>query len=92
MSRRPVLDAAAKAQAWGLLGSGALSFLLVYRSEALVIGPYAVGAGLTWAIWEFFWGRKLALGPHAVRAGLLSGLAIPWGGVLLAWALAALRP
>jgi hypothetical protein len=92
MSRRPVLDAAAKAQLWGLAVSGALSLLLVYRSTTMGLGPYVIGAGVTWAIWEFFWGRKLALGPHAVRAALLSGLAIPWGGVLLACALAALRP
>jgi hypothetical protein len=92
MSRRPVLDAAAKAQLWGLLVSGALSLLLVYRSETMGLGLYAIGIALTWTIWEYFWGRKLALGPHAVRAALISGLAIPWGGVLLAWALATLRP
>lgn len=92
MSRRPVLDAAAKAQLWGLLVSGALTLLLVEHSQALGLPTYAVGVALTWVIWEFFWGRKLALSPHAVRVGLLSGLAIPWGGVLLAWALAALRP
>lgn len=92
MTRRPVLDAAAKAQLWGLLVSGTLSFLLVSHADALGIGPYAVGVAVTWAIWEFVWGRKLALGPRAVPAGLISGLAIPWGGVLLAWALATVRP
>lgn len=92
MSRRPVLDAAAKAQLWALLVSGALSFLLVSRSDTLGVATYAVGVGVTWVIWEFFWGRKLALGPHAVRAAFISGLIIPWGGVLLAWALATLRP
>lgn len=72
--------------------SGAISFLLVYRSETLGLATYAIGVAATWVVWEFFWGRKLALGAHAVRAGLVSGLAIPWGGVLLAWALATLRP
>jgi len=86
------LDAPAKAQLWGLLVSGGLSFLLVHRSETMGVGPYAVGAGFAWAAWEFFWGRKLAFGRHAVIAGLLSGLIIPWAGVLAAFGLAALRP
>lgn len=91
MSRRPVLDAAAKAQLWGLLVSAALSFWLTYRLE-LGLGLYVVGAGLTWVVWEFLWGRQLAAGPNAVLAGLLSGLAIPWGGFALAWGMENLRP
>ncbi|MDX2276113.1 MAG: hypothetical protein NW206_11750 [Hyphomonadaceae bacterium] len=86
------LDGPAKAQLWGFLVSGGLSFLLVNRSETLSVGPYIIGAGLAWAAWEFFWGRKLGLGPQALMAGLLSGLIIPWAGVLVSWGLGALRP
>ena len=91
MSRRPILDAAAKAQLWGLAVSFALSFLLAYRME-LGLGLYVIGAGLTWMVWEFFWGRQLAAGAHAVPAALMSGLAIPWGGFALAFAVEHLRP
>jgi hypothetical protein len=87
----PLLDAAAKAQLWGLLVSVGLSVLLLRRME-LGLREYAIGAGLVWVIWELAAGSRLARGMHAVPAALLSGLAIPWGGFLLAWALAALRP
>ncbi len=87
----PHLDAAAKAQLWGLLVSASLSFLLLRRME-LGIREYAIGAGLVWVIWELAAGGRLARTKHAVAAALISGLAIPWGGFALAWALTALRP
>ena len=87
----PHLDAAAKAQLWGLLVSAGLSFLLL-RRMGLGVREYAIGAGLVWAVWELAAGSRLARSKHAVPAGLVSGLAIPWGGFVLAWALDALRP
>ena len=53
---------------------------------------YVIGFAATWLGWEFLFGRSFALGRHAVIAALLSGLAIPWGGVLLAWTVATIRP
>ena len=90
-TRRPVLDGPAKAQLWGLLVSAAISFYLTYKME-FSLGAYAIGAGLTWIVWEWLWGRKLAATKHATLAALLSGLAIPWGGFALAFALVNLRP
>lgn len=89
--RRPVLDGPAKAQLWGLLVSAAISFYFAYKLE-YGLGAYLIGAGLTWIVWEWLWGRKLAASSHATTAALLSGLAIPWGGFALAWASVNLRP
>ena len=90
-SRRPLLDAPAKAQLWGLVVSSALAFL-VLRHTRYELSVVLVGAGLTWAAWEMLAGLKLAATRYAPLAALLSGLAIPWGGMALAWALIALRP
>lgn len=89
--RRPVLDGPAKAQAFGLIVSACLVFL-VLRHVRYDLRVVLVGAGLAWAAWESFFGLKLAATRHAALAGLASGLAIPWGGMALAWLLVVLRP
>lgn len=88
------LPATAKAQAWGLAVSFALALWLTDRLQ-LSLAAYFLGFLLTWMVWELTVGLKLAarLGQdqRAVIVSLALGLAIPWGGFLLAYALNALR-
>ena len=84
----PTLDAAAKAQLWGLAFSFALALFVANRMQ-LGLGLFVIGCGAAWAAWEFLGARRIAT---SVPVALISGLAIPWGGFLLAFALATLRP
>lgn len=84
----PKLDGPAKAQLWGLAFSFAIA-LHFANQMGLSLALYLVGAAASWAAWEFYASRRFVT---TVPIGLASGLAIPWGGFLLAYALEALRP
>ena len=89
------LPATAKAQFWGL----ALSFALgLHFTNQLGYSIYAfiLGFLLAWAAWEMTFGLKLAAtlnsDTRSVVIALAIGLALPWFGLLLAYALYAFRP
>ncbi|MGE0596715.1 MAG: hypothetical protein AB7P07_10120 [Hyphomonadaceae bacterium] len=86
--RLPKLDGPAKAQLWGLAFSFAIA-LHFANQMGLSLAIYIIGVAASWAAWEAFASRRIVT---TVQIGLLSGLAIPWGGFLLAYGLEALRP
>ncbi len=90
----PKLTAYAKAQAWGMAVGFALA-LHTANQMALGLGVFMVGVFASWVAFEF------TLGPHepaqkrdagTMFRAIAIGFALPWGGVLLAYALHAMRP
>ncbi|GAM96529.1 hypothetical protein U91I_00148 [alpha proteobacterium U9-1i] len=90
----PSLTAYAKAQAFGMAVSFAIA--LHYANQmGLGLAIYVIGAAACWLAFEFIQGRRepshLSDAKTLTRA-MAIGLALPWGGFLLAYLLNALRP
>jgi len=92
--RLPKLTAYAKAQAFGMAVSFAIA-LHFANQLGLGLAVYVIGAAASWLAFEFTLGRHepshLCDAKTLTRA-LAIGLALPWGGFLLAFGLNALRP
>lgn len=89
------LPATAQAQFWGLAFSFALA-LHFTNQLGYSIYAFILGFLLAWAAWEMSFGLKVAakLGSdtRSVAIALAIGLALPWFGFLLAYALDTFRP
>ena len=90
--RLPHLTPVAKGQLWGMLVGFALAWLAIDRME-LSYSIFFIGFAAAWVASEFYLARRLTgTDAKSVVIAVITGLAFPWAGWLLAFALNALRP
>lgn len=83
--RLPHLSPTAKAQLWGLIVGGATAFYATYKL-GLSLGLFVVGAAAAWAAGEALFGKRLigTSDAKAITLAVVSGLAFPWLGFVVA--------
>lgn len=90
--RLPHLTPVAKGQLWGM-GVGLGTALLAVEHTQAGYRIFFVGAAAAWVASEYFLARRL-IGADAktLTFAVLSGIAIPWTGFLIAYGLNAIAP
>lgn len=90
--RLPHLTPVAKGQLWGM-GVGLGTALLAVEHTQVGYRIFFVGAAAAWVASEYFLARRL-VGADAktLTLAVLSGIAIPWTGFLIAYGLNAIAP
>lgn len=88
----PYLTPVAKAQLWGM-GVGMGTALLAVASTGLDYRIFFIGFAAAWVGSEFYLVHRLTgADAKTLTIAVLSGIAFPWVGFLLAFVLNALRP
>ena len=88
----PYLTPVAKGQLWGMLVGFALAWLAIDRLD-LSFRIFVIGMLAAWVASEFYLARRLTgTDAKSVAIAVVTGLAFPWIGFLLAFVLNALRP
>lgn len=88
----PYLTPVAKGQLWGM-GVGLGTALLAVEHMELSYRIFFIGFAAAWVASEFYLARRLTgADAKSVTIAVVSGIAFPWVGWLLAFGLNALRP